>query len=375
MIYSFALFVVPWLEEFGATRSEIMLVIFLQQVMIGILSPLSGRLLDHHSIRLMVAAGGLSVATGLLLLSQATAVWQIVVIYGTLFPLGMVLAGPLASQTLVSKWFRTNRSMAIGISSMGTSMGGFAFPLIAGSLIHDFGWQQAAIWLAAISIALVVPATIWILRRSPPEGPVFSTQSSGQETKRITTKEILSSRKFWIPVLGLIPINVAFGGIQFNLGAYMRDLGFEQSAAAVLISVMSVSMIVGKFIFGSLGDRVDHRKLYWLMAALLFCALGLYMTVRAYEGLLLAAAFQGFATGGVMPMMGIMYASRFETASFGKVLGLVNMFLMTGSFGSLFSGWIFDTTGSYLIAFTTFTALLVPACICMIWLPSHKSGT
>ena len=46
-------------------------------------------------------------------------------------------------------------------------------------------------------------------------------------------------------------------------------------------------------------------------------------------------------------MMGVTYSSRFGTLAFGKVLGLVNLFLMTGSFGSILSGWMFDLTGSY----------------------------
>ena len=138
---------------------------------------------------------------------------------------------------------------------------------------------------------------------------------------------------FWIPVIGLVPINAAFGGVQFNLGAYVGDLGFEQIVAAQLIATTSISMIVGKFLYGGLGDRVDHRKLYVSMAFFLAGSLMLYQGTPDRLELSLAAILQGLSTGGVMPMMGIMYSSRFGTLSFGKVLGFVNMFLMMGSFG------------------------------------------
>ena len=373
LVYSFAMFVVPWLETFGSSRSEVMVIIFGMQIMVGILSPVCGRLLDRYSIRLLVIAGSASLVSGLILVSMAEAVWHIAVVYSTLFPFGLVLSGTLASQTLISKWFHTNRGMAMGISSMGTSIGGFLFPVIAGELILNSGWQQASLMLALIAFCLVVPASFVILRRTPAE----AARSLNADTVltfngSLSTAEILSGRRFWIPVVGLIPINAAFGGVQFNLGAYINDLGLNQSVAATLISITSASMICGKLFFGSLGDRTDHRKLYWVMALVLAASLLLFTNSEAVELLMLAAAFQGFATGGVMPMMGIMYSARFGTGSFGKVLGLVNMFVMMGSLGSLFSGKIFDLTGSYQTAFLVFMILLLPASIFMVWLPPGR---
>ena len=62
-------------------------------------------------------------------------------------------------------------------------------------------------------------------------------------------------------------------------------------------------------------------------------------------------------------MMGIAYSARFGTLSFGKVLGYVNLFMMIGSFGSILSGWVFDLTGSYDVAFLIFAAIVVPGII------------
>jgi len=174
--------------------------------------------------------------------------------------------------------------------------------------------------------------------------------------------------------MGLIPMNAAFGGVQFNLGAYIGDLGFDQQSAAQLISITSLSMIVGKFMFGGLGDVIDHRKLYWLMAFLLTGSMLLYTGTPGWTELVLAAILQGVATGGIMPMMGIVYSSRFGTLSFGRVLGFVNLFLMVGSFGSILSGWLFDTFQSYDYAFLTFMFLLLPCVVAMKWLPDPPTN-
>ena len=374
LVYSFALFVVPWLDEFEVSRSKIMLAILSFQIVTGLLSPVLGRYMDQFAMRLLVLSGALAMSLGLFLLSLATEFWQIVALHVTLLPVGMILTGTLASQTMVSKWFTEKRGLAIGVSSMGTSLGGLSVPLVTAWLIGEQGWQGAYLVLAMLSLILLVPLNYLVLRHDPPILRLQASETSGVEMKTWTTRQILESWAFWIPVLALIPINAAFGGTQFNLGAYMSDLGYGQAVAAQLIAITSGAMIVGKLFFGSLGDRVDHRKLYWLMAGMLLVSMYFYEGSPGRPALFLAASLQGFATGGVMPMMGIMYSSRFGTLSFGRVLGLVNLFLMIGSFGSILSGWIFDLTQSYDAAFQVFALLLLPGTIVMYFLPAKATN-
>ena len=372
-IYSFALFVVPWLDAFAVDRAQVMFAIFLGQVAMGVVSPFCGRLLDRFSIRVLVVVGCTSQALGLLAMSVATAFWQIVAAYATLIPLGMVFAGSLASQTLVTRWFTARRGLAIGISAMGTSLGGFAFPLLIAPLISNIGWQETLVVLASLTVLLTVPAAMLVLRRRPAEQ--VHGGAAATAARQWSAREVLSTRTFWIPVVALVPVNAAFGGVQFSLGAYVFDLGLEQGVAATLIAITSVSNIVGKFVFGSLGDRVEHRVLFWAMAACLAAALIVYIAAPGFSALAVAAALQGLATGGVLPLMGLIYAGRFGVSSFGRVMGLVNLFIMVGSVGSVYSGWVFDLTGSYIPAFMTFLFLLLPGAIWMRWLPRSGSAT
>ena len=67
----------------------------------------------------------------------------------------------------------------------------------------------------------------------------------------------------------------------------------------------------------------------------------------------------GAATGGILPLSGYIIASNFGAASFGKVMGMVTLFLTMATFGPLLAGWAFDTTGSYDLAFRVFLVLLI----------------
>lgn len=373
LIYCFALFVVPWLETFEISRSRVMIAITLLQLGVGIMSPFAGRAMDALSMRGLVVLGALALSLGLLLASFATAMWQIIVIYALVLPVGMALTGPLAAQTLVTRWFLEKRGMALGISAIGTSIGGFSLPFLTGFLIETTGWRATLQVLAVLAIVVIIPLSLWVLRRQPPvpkamTGTASASQSADMRDWQVA--EILRAPMFWIAVSAFLPINLAFGAVQFNLGAYTQDLGYPSSYAALLISLSSACMILGKFAFGAAADRVDHRYLYFLMAGGMGGSLLLLIGQPSLSILIAAAALMGAAGGGILTLMGVIYGSRFGAVSFGRVMGLGMLFMTMASFGPLLTGWIHDVTGSYDIAFGLFAACFIPSMIAVSRLPA-----
>ena len=145
-----------------------MLAILAFQVATGLLSPILGRLMDQFVMRRLVITGAVSMGLGLALLSQATQFWQIILVYCTLLPIGMLFCGTLASQTMVSKWFTGNRGLAIGLSAMGTSIGGLIIPMVVITLIARYEWQGALLVLSVVSTVILIPLNLVILRFEPP---------------------------------------------------------------------------------------------------------------------------------------------------------------------------------------------------------------
>ncbi len=372
LIYCFALFVVPWLETFEVSRGRVMIAITALQLGMGALGPFAGRAMDALPIRWLVIMGVVAMTGGLLLVSITTAVWQIVLIYALVLPLGMALAGPLAAQTLVTRWFVEKRGMALGISAIGTSIGGFAFPFLTAFLIEDFGWRIAMQVLAVVTLLINVPLAFWILRREPvveaasTESDVEPSASERANTQVWTVPAVLRAPMFWIAVFAFFPVNAAFGAVQFNLGAYVQDQGFPGSYAALLISLSSVLMIAGKFAFGAAADRVDHRYLYFVMAGGMGTSLLMLIGNPTLVTVILAVALAGFSGGGILTLLAVVFGSRFGAVSFGRVMGLASMFITLAAIGPLLSGWIHDLTGSYDLAFMLFAGLFVPSML-MAW--------
>ena len=376
LLAGFALFVVPWVEEFGVARSQALLGSTFILVVNSLLSPVAGKLMDKLSLRTLIIFGALCMAAGLTLVSFATSFWMILAAYATLLPASIVLCGSLSSQTLVSKWFSEGRGFALGISSLGSSFGGFILPAIISALIAGTSWRTAMLILAVTCLIAMIPLNWIVLRKDPPKaqeeaGASDQGASAGPEW---TAVQLLKLPMFWIPVLGFIPLMAGFTGVQFNLGALVSDLGFEQSLAATLIIVVACGQVVGKLGAGSLSEKLDHRVIFWGMSVLMGTSLFLFTGGPSKTVLFAAAALLGVAAGAVLPMMPIVYASRFGTRSIGVVLGIVTLVLIVGSFGSLFAGLIYDATQSYDIAFIGIGALLIPAAIGMIFLTSSEQA-
>ncbi len=367
LLYSFALFAVPWLDVFSAPRRDVMLIASLLQFGVGAFSPLVGRLMDRYPMYWIVFTGLGLLLLGLVLGAHAQALWQLQFLYATLFPLAMAFMGTLASQTLITRWFADQRGLAIGISATGTNLGGIVFPLVVAWLLALNGWRDTFLYLAGVSLVLVGPLTWLVLRRPPPESDSDGTENH-LDSRLWSTKEILTTSRFWLPVLSMLPMMIAFGAVQFNIGAYASDLGFGTDVAARLVAVSSVCMVLGKFFFGAMGDRLDHRYLYWISLTFMTSAMVILQTEASIWVLTLGVICVGLSGGGLLPLLGLIFGARFGVASFGRVMGLVMLSLTAASVGPLLAGWLYDLMGSYDPVFLLFLALFVPAGIAMRWL-------
>jgi MFS family permease len=367
LIYCFTLFTLPWLEEFGSSRRDLMLTIALLQIGAGVMGPLAGRALDTFPLKWVILTGLACMVMGLLLAQRATALWHLWLVYATLMPITMTLTGTLAAQTLVSRWFTDNRGFALGISAIGTNVGGIILPILVSAWLLQVGWRDTLNNLMFLAVALVLPLTFLVLSRSPT--PASNLESGGASDQPVwTTREILTTSIFWIPFCGLAPLSMAFGTLQFNLGIIVRDIGLDTAVTGNLIALTSVCMVAGKLFFGIMGDRVDHRKLYWIANVATIIALILVLYAQTLPVLVVATVATGISGGGILPLMGLMYSSRFGVASFGRVMGFGMLTIMAGAVSPIGAGWVYDLYGSYSIALVTLALIMLPAGIAMIWL-------
>ena len=324
---------------------------------------IGGRALDNYPTHWLILTGLACMALGLVLAQQAYALWQLWLIYGTLLPVTMTLMGTLAAQTLVSRWFDDRRGLALGISAVGSNVGGIILPILVSTWLLEVGWRETLNHLMILTIAVVLPMTALVLRRSPPQQRTQRYQR--RRSAPVDNQGDTGHFAFWIPFCGLASLSMAFGVLQFNLGIIVRDIGLADSVTGSLIALTSASMIAGKLFFGLMGDRIDHRKLYWVANAATVVALGLVIIADSLTTLTVAIVAAGISGGDILPLMGLMYSYRFGVASFGRVMGFGMLTIMAGAMSPIIAGWVYDLIGSYDYALVALIVLLILVAVTM----------
>lgn len=370
MTYSFTFWVASYQNEFGASINTIMLAASLSHVATAGLSPFCGKILDANAVRPVAIAGLVIFCLGYFLLSVSRSVWHVVLLYSTLLPLGATLAGPLPAQVATVRWFARKRGMALGITSLGASIGGFVFPPIVTLLILSLGWRTTHVALGAIILATLLPI-VWLTLREPaaadsePGEKQSDSDSSDRQMKfpEWTIPQMLRSGTLWVMIFSFVPMLAVYLGYKFNLAPIAADAGIAPQQASLVMAVHAGSAICGKLFFGYMADRTEHHRLIWISGAAILGSLLLPQLSSLYLTLLASFALLGFGAGGFLPLMGTIGASRFGPNSIGRVIGLMGPLMMVGSFGPNIFALMKSGLGSYDPVFQILMLIIIPSMV------------
>lgn len=356
LVYGFSALALPFEHEFGVPRAEVMIGSTCLSLASSALAPIAGRWIDLRSIRRLMLVGALMLGLGFLALSAAQTIWQVWLAYALLLPFGNVLLGQLTSAALITRWFSERRGRAMGLSTLGTSLGGFIFPLLITLSAQSLGWRGAAALIGvttAVLIALLVAVLVY--DRPADKSLAVDGQTSrapvlaaGAHPSGLSGAQLLLRPAFWIITFGVgIKIATYFGLIN-NLGGFAAGLGLKPIFAASLVSILSVTSMVGKLGFGTLAERFAPKWLFVAGLSLTAASFALLFAATGAATVIAACLMLGLSTGGMFPLWSLMTARQFGDASFGRAMGLMNLMMvpLTAAAPPL-AGWVYDRTGSY----------------------------
>jgi len=123
------------------------------------------------------------------------------------------------------------------------------------------------------------------------------------------------------------------------------------SAANILASISGLS-IVGMIVLGSIADRIGNRQVFIIVFILKAVTLFWLMSAKEVWMLYLLVSIFGLGCGGSIAVISPLVASLFGLVSHGLIYGVIGFgFTIGGAVGPFVTGYIFDLTGSYQMAF------------------------
>jgi sugar phosphate permease len=292
-----------------------------------------------------------------------------------LVTLGQSIAGFLPIVTVLINWFDRWRGRAIAIYQLGGSFGALFVPVLAWSILN-VGWRETMIAAGIITMLMGVPLAA--MMRSQPEdygylpdgAPPKSTEASslgaknGEPTEvspgditEPTVAQILRSRSFWYLGLSHSAGITAWGALQVHQIPALVDIGIDELAAASILSYTLVVAAIGRLIGGFLGDLVGPRR---VVAAAFICQ-AISIVILAYATsmtqVMVFATIFGIAFGTRGTLMTVLRARVFGRKNFSRLAGLMDPLSSVSVFISpIFAGFVFDTSGSYQMAFLVLAA-------------------
>ena len=259
--------------------------------------------------------------------------------------------------------------MVTGIVVTGTGIGTLVGPPVANWLISTYGWRTSYIVLGGIVLVVVVLAA-QLLKRDPTRmGQVPYGEKEGGEqglksgAEGFSLKEAVYTRQFWLFFAMLFCFGLCVFAIMVHIVPHVTDLGIQAASAANILAAVGGLTIVGNVVLGSAGDRIGHRQVFIIGFILVSAALFWLVPATEVWMLYLFAVVFGFAQGGCATTESPLIAELFGLSSHGLIFGVIGIgFTLGAATGPLLTGYIFDVTGNYELAF------LVCAAICIVGL-------
>jgi MFS family permease len=362
--YSTGIWIRPWQEEFGWTRAEIGFQQSISVVVMMLLAPLVGRLIDRYGLRRVTALCLLGY--GLFLAIFPFMRGALLVLYALSFGYAIFGVGTtgIAFTRAVNAFFIKNRGLALGICLTSTGVMAFAMPRYMTPYVAEDGWR-AGFWVMFAIVMVSVPI-VYLLLRDAPEDEDGQPQ---QAQSGLTLSQAISTVTFWKVASIFFLISTAILGLIPAFIPLLQDAGLSAKQAGQLGAALGLSVMVARLFVGFIIDRIFAP--YVAAAAFSCVALGcLALGLGGIEYAMVAAIALGFAVGAEVDLIGYFTARYFGMAHYGAIYGLqYSIFIFGAAIGPVYTGYIWDVTGNYDLALVIAAALMVPVVAIALTLP------
>jgi MFS family permease len=362
--------VLPAVEaEFGVARASASLPYSLTMVGFAFGGVLMGRLADRFGVGVPVSVGAVALALGYGLSALTHDIWLFALVHGVLigFLGASAMFSPLISD--ISHWFERRRGIAIAICASGNYLAGTLWPPIVQALVTKIGWRSTHVAIGLVCLATMLPLA-FILHRQ-----VLSRAGSAADRSGRTLEAAGPSRGVLQVLLAVAGLSccVAMSMPQVHIVAYCADLGYGVARGAEMLSLMLAFGIISRIGSGWIADQIGGVMTLLLGSVLQGVALFLYLWFDGLASLYVISALFGLFQGGIVPSYALIVREYFPSEEAGTRVGIVIMSTLFGmALGGWMSGFIFDLTGSYQLAFTNGLAWNLLNVSIVAWLLSRS---
>jgi MFS family permease len=286
------------------------------------------------------------------------------------------MATMITTTPVISNWFIRMRTRALTFAFAGGASGGLAAPLLVWA-ISTYGWRSVLDWIGIGTLIVGIPISL-IMRHRPeqygylPDGmspinkdasgnPINHHVNAPYTEPTFTIREILKTRALWMLVIGMGLSGMVMSITVVMIIPSLESYGLSTITAGFAVMALAIGNVTGRLLLGFLADKMNKRNVLcftYLMFSLGALSFGL-MTELWHLAIFIP--LYSLAHGGTVPVRFALLADYFGRQSYGSLVG-ITMTLTAGFsiIGPVFTGLVFDITGSYRPAFIIVGLLMIP---------------
>ena len=207
-------------------------------------APLITRLVRTFGIRIPMLAGSCMFGGGFIAASFASRIWHLYLSQGALVGLGVGFIY-VPSIAVLSQWFAKKRSLANGISSAGSGIGGLIFSFGVGGIIDRFdtGWALRITGIVAFFVILL--ASIFIRDRNS----IVRPKQHPFDLKLAWRADVLLLLAWaFLSMLGYI-------ALLYSLSDFSLSIGLSRQQATQVTAFLNMGTAIGRPFIGITSDR------------------------------------------------------------------------------------------------------------------------
>lgn len=331
--------------SFGISRAEAVLPYAMSMGGFAFGGVVMGRLCDRLGLVTPLLIGAICLGTGYIGSSLATHV--------LIYALMQALVGFGASASFVpimadlSHWFVKYRGIAVAIASCGNYLAGTIWPPLLHRGIEHLGWRDTHLIAGLVCLATLVPLAG--LMRTKLAARTSADLHDDQDAPASNMSERLL---LILLVIAGFACCVAMSMPQVHIVAYCADLGYGPARGAEMLSIMLGLGVISRLTSGLIADKIGGLRTLLIGSGLQGVALLLYFFYNDLVSLYVISGLFGLFQGGIVPMYAVITREYFPASRVGSLVGIIIMATLIGmAAGGWMSGFIFDMTGQYRMAF------------------------
>ncbi|UTW55577.1 MFS transporter [Kordiimonas sp. SCSIO 12610] len=286
-----------------------------------------GHLIDQKDLTQYILSLCLAIAIVCFGFLFAGPLWAVLILMLFIRLLGQGLMSH-AAMTSMSRYFDSNRGVAIAIAGLGIPIGQSAFPAFAVYLMDMMVWQNVWAIFGCIFLVVGVPSIWWTLKGHKARHRNWLERQNATETDDLGSinsskrRDVIRDYRFYLILPALLSVPFWITMVFFFAETIASDKGWSLQQYTALYWVNAIGAVTLPILTGALVDKWGGIKLLALYPLLL--ALGLYVGTVATTELGIAAFMflMGATVGVAMPVNNAMWAELYGTRYLGQIKSL-----------------------------------------------------